>query len=177
MKTPNRVIPIFFAVDDNYAPYLAVAMRSLIDNASPDYQYNIYILIEKLSQESLANLKAMATDNVSVETIDVCAKLDALSDMLHLPHDGLVSGALNLDVDPRPFEGDAGHALFASILASYFNRGGLHAQVSSAKLSDLLDAQKDPASHRDLRVRVTGYSGVFVDIPERLQNDIIERFR
>ena len=84
MKTPNRVIPIFFAVDDNYAPYLAVAMRSLIDNASPDYQYNIYILIEKLSQESLANLKAMATDNVSVETIDVCAKLDALSDMLHL---------------------------------------------------------------------------------------------
>lgn len=99
------------------------------------------------------------------------------NDMLNLPHDGLVSGALNLDVDPRPFEGDAGHGLFASILATYFNRGGLHAQVSCAKRSDLLEAKKDPQSHRDLRVRVTGYSGVFVDICERLQNDIIERFQ
>ncbi len=84
MQNAKPIVPIFFAVDDNYAPYLAVAMRSLIDNASPDYQYNIYILIDKLSSESRANLCAMAKDNVRVETVDVRAKLDALSDMLHL---------------------------------------------------------------------------------------------
>ena len=84
MPPKSPVIPIFFAVDDNYAPYLAVAMRSLIDNASPDYQYNIHILIDKLNDESRTNLLAMATPNVHVELVNVKAKLDALSDMLHL---------------------------------------------------------------------------------------------
>lgn len=99
-----------------------------------------------------------------------------LNDMLALPTDGLLSGALNLDVDPAQFGGEEGRAIFAAVLATYFNRGGLHAQVSALSLSDLLDAQKNPDAHRDLRVRVTGYSGVFVDICERLQNDIIKRF-
>ena len=97
--------------------------------------------------------------------------------MLHLPTDGVLSGALNLDVDPRQFARETGHALFAALLATYFNRGGLHAQVTCANVNDLIDAQKNPHLHRDLRVRVTGYSGVFVDIEKRLQNDIIERLK
>ncbi len=97
--------------------------------------------------------------------------------MLNLPHDGLVSGALNLDVDRAPFQGESGTALFASLLAAYFNQGGLHAQVSALGAKDLIEAQKNPAAYRDLRVRVTGYSGVFVDLCERLQNDVIERFQ
>ena len=84
MQSAKPMIPIFFAVDDNYAPYLAVSMRSLIDNASPDYQYNIYILIDKLNDFNTTVLCNMATDSVSVETINVTKKLDALGDMLHL---------------------------------------------------------------------------------------------
>lgn len=99
-----------------------------------------------------------------------------LNSMLCLPSDGFLSGALNLDVDPKQFSGEEGRALFASILGVYFNRGGLHAQVSATSVEDLRDARKHPENYRDLRVRVTGYSGVFVDIPERLQNDIIARF-
>lgn len=97
--------------------------------------------------------------------------------MLNIPDDGYLSGALNLDVDPKQFEGEAGHALFAAMLAVYFNRGGLHAQVTSVSADDLIDAQKNPHLHRDLRVRVTGYSGVFVDITKSLQDDIIERLK
>ena len=84
MSPTNPIVPVFFAVDDNYAPYLAVAMRSLIDNASPDFQYNIHILIDNLSEQNAAILCGMATDNVQIETVNVKAKLDALSDMLHL---------------------------------------------------------------------------------------------
>lgn len=97
--------------------------------------------------------------------------------MLHLPSDGILSGALNLDVDPRGFAGETGEQLFGALLGTYFNRGGLHAQISCATAEELLDAQQHPEAHRDLRVRVTGYSGVFVDICKRLQDDIIERFR
>ncbi|MBQ9735988.1 MAG: hypothetical protein IJV96_04305 [Clostridia bacterium] len=96
--------------------------------------------------------------------------------MLNLPTDGLLSGALNLDVDPRQFSGENGKAVFAALLAAYFNRGGLHAQVSALSKEALSDAVVHPDAHRDLRVRVTGYSGVFVDICPRLQNDIIKRF-
>ncbi len=99
-----------------------------------------------------------------------------LNAMLHLPSDGVLSGALNLDIDKKDFEGERGLAVFGALLSTYLNSGGLHAQVSSLSREDLVDAQKNPHAHRDLRVRVTGYSGIFVDICEDLQNDIIERF-
>lgn len=80
----SAIIPIFFAVDDNYAPYLAVAMRSLIDNASPNREYHIYILIDRLSKHNEAVLCGMAQHNVTVKTVKVTEKLDMLGDMLHL---------------------------------------------------------------------------------------------
>ena len=30
----KQIIPVFFAVDDGYMPFLAVVMQSLIDNSS-----------------------------------------------------------------------------------------------------------------------------------------------
>ncbi len=83
-KQQRPVVPIFFAVDDCYAPYLAVAIRSLIDNASPDFDYHIHILIDQLSERHRANLTAMANDHVSVNFVNVREKLDALGNILHL---------------------------------------------------------------------------------------------
>ena len=107
------------------------------------------------------------------------AAINGLTAMLNsvacLPADGLLSGACNLDIDPNDFRGEDGHRRFSALLGVYFNKGGLHAQVTSADVCALRDAQKHPQEHRDLRVRVTGYSGVFVDICKKLQDDIIER--
>lgn len=100
-----------------------------------------------------------------------------LNAMLSLPRDGVLSGALNLDINPKDFAGEQGRAVFGALLATYFNRGGLHAQVTSANVEELIDAREHPAEHRDLRVRVTGYSGIFVDICRDLQDDIIERLK
>jgi formate C-acetyltransferase len=100
-----------------------------------------------------------------------------LNSLLKLPHDGLTSGALNLDIDKKQYQGENGKGIFSAILASYFNQGGLHAQVSTSSLDELIDAKKNPHLHRDLRVRVTGYSGIFVDFCEKLQDDVIERWK
>ena len=97
--------------------------------------------------------------------------------MLNIPADGFLSGALNLDIDTKQFEGERGHDLFSQMIAVYFNRGGMHAQVTAVGLEDLLDAQVNPHLHKDLRVRITGYSGIFVDITKPLQDDIIERMK
>lgn len=98
-----------------------------------------------------------------------------LNSMLNIPFENYMSGSLNVDIQPKDFKGENGLEIFSALFGSYFNRGGLHAQVSSANADELIDAQKNPDGHRDLRVRVTGYSGVFVDICQDLQNDIIER--
>ncbi len=93
-----------------------------------------------------------------------------------IPKGGFVSGALNLDINKSEFDSENGRRLFGALLSTHLNLGGLHAQVSAAGAETLRAAQEDPQSYRHLRVRVTGYSGVFVDICKRLQDDIIQRF-
>ena len=44
----NTEIPVFFTIDDGYAPFLAVALRSAIANSSPGRQYRAIVLHEDL---------------------------------------------------------------------------------------------------------------------------------
>ncbi len=39
-----KEIPIFFSVDNSYAPFLAAALRSAIEKSSPDRQYKAIVL-------------------------------------------------------------------------------------------------------------------------------------
>ena len=48
-KMHSSVIPVFFAVDDNYAPFLGVAIHSLLQNASKNYIYSIAKLPDKIN--------------------------------------------------------------------------------------------------------------------------------
>ena len=98
-----------------------------------------------------------------------------LSSMLVHSPDSYMSGALNLDIQKNLYTGEEGVARFSQILSNYFNCGGLHAQVSAISKEELIEAQKNPQLHRDILVRVTGYSGIFVDMCRSLQNDIIAR--
>lgn len=59
----RKIIPIFFATDDNYIPFLAVAIKSLLDNANKGYFYNIHILTDGLKDESIENLKGNMSSN------------------------------------------------------------------------------------------------------------------
>ena len=44
-------IPVFFAVDDNYVPFLAVALESLVAKISEKNFYEIRILYTHLNDE------------------------------------------------------------------------------------------------------------------------------
>ncbi len=80
----KRMIPIFFAVDDNYVPYLAATLESLKDCAANKYFYDINILIEQLSDEHKSNILALAEDNIKITFCDVTQKVRALCSRLHL---------------------------------------------------------------------------------------------
>jgi formate C-acetyltransferase len=52
---------------------------------------------------------------------------------------------------------------------------GRHVQFTPVDANTLRDAQEHPEAYPDLTVKVSGYSAVFVELPEALQNDIIGR--
>ena len=40
----KELIPIFYACDDNFVKYTIVSLHSMIQNASPDFDYRVYVL-------------------------------------------------------------------------------------------------------------------------------------
>ncbi len=67
----QTTVPIFFACNDKYVPYLDVALISLIANTSAENTYRITVLKNEISERNQAILKAHETDNVSIEFFDV----------------------------------------------------------------------------------------------------------
>ena len=66
-------------------------------------------------------------------------------------------------------------ALLAGLIATYFDGCGKHVQFNVVDRATLFDAQEHPEDHRDLLVRVAGYSAFFVELLPNLQNEIIKR--
>ena len=82
MKNEN-VIPIFFAVDDGYIPFLAVSLKSVIDNASEENEYKIKILYTNVSEENMVKIKNYKSQNIDIEFVDVKKQLEAIKDKLY----------------------------------------------------------------------------------------------
>ncbi len=73
------------------------------------------------------------------------------------------------------FETPEGKAAFTAITKTYFRNGGQTLQINVLSREDLLDAQKHPEKHKNLIVRVGGFSEHFINLAEPLQENIIKR--
>ncbi len=80
MNTVRPIIPIFFAIDDDYAPYLSVAITSLIENASKDYAYNIHIIHRELSEENKRRLGRLAREGFEIIFTEMADCLRSITD-------------------------------------------------------------------------------------------------
>ena len=83
-KIYKQKIPICFATDDNYVPFLTVALASLLDNASKENFYKIYVLTSHLSDENINSIKKHEVENCSIEIVHLTKELDKVQDMFHL---------------------------------------------------------------------------------------------
>ena len=61
------------------------------------------------------------------------------------------------------------------LVRAYFRLGGHHVQFNVVDAKTLREAQQEPENHRDLIVRVAGYSDYFNDLGRDLQDEIIRR--
>lgn len=84
--------------------------------------------------------------------------------------------ALDIRVDPALLSTPEGRRNFQALLRGYFDLGGLQVQVNALSAAALCEAQTHPEAHRDLIVRIAGYSAPYVSLPEDLQLEMIERF-
>lgn len=78
----NREIPIFFTIDDSYAPFLAVALNSAIKNANINRKYNAIVLYQDLTNENISKLKTLETENFTITLTPMQANFEALDDRM-----------------------------------------------------------------------------------------------
>ncbi len=83
MAKTTKEIPIFFAVDDGYCPFLAVAIQSLIDNASAENTYLIKILNTDISEENKRKIGKYERENVDIEFVDLNYYIQKVKDKLY----------------------------------------------------------------------------------------------
>jgi formate C-acetyltransferase len=100
------------------------------------------------------------------------AVIQSAAKMDHLRTGGTL---LNMKFVPQMLEGEGGIEKLASLIRTYFRLGGHHIQFNVVSAETLLDAQERPQEHRDLIVRVAGYSDYFCDLGRVLQDEIIAR--
>jgi formate C-acetyltransferase len=82
---------------------------------------------------------------------------------------------LNVRLTPEIFESKGGSRRVASLVRSIVDKQVMHIQFNVVSSDKLLAARKEPEKHRDLVVRVAGYSAYFVNLPQAMQEEIILR--
>lgn len=95
-----------------------------------------------------------------------------MNSVVKLPLQKIFNGAnLNMRFNGRKTSADQLYHL----IKAYFDGGGMQVQFNMVDTATLRDAQKHPEKHRDLFVRVSGYSAEFVGLSEIAQEEIISR--
>lgn len=89
----------------------------------------------------------------------------------------IVGGVLlNQKVNPQTLAKEEDKQKLIMLIRAFFNKlHGYHIQYNVVSRETLIDAQKNPEKHRDLIVRVAGYSAFFNVLSKATQDDIIER--
>jgi formate C-acetyltransferase len=82
---------------------------------------------------------------------------------------------LNEKLDPCYLRGTAGTRILVGLTRGYFAAGGMQVQYNVVDPALLLDAKLHPERHRDLVVRISGYSAYFNDLTEEMKDDLIAR--
>lgn len=108
--------------------------------------------------------------------LDTNGPTAAANSVSKLDHARASNGTLyNMKFSPGALAGDEGLKKFAALIRSYFARKGMHVQFNVVDKETLVDAQVHPENHKDLVVRVAGYSAFFTTLAKESQDNIIAR--
>lgn len=75
----SQVIPIVFSVNEGYAKYLSVAIKSIMNCANFDFEYKIYVLYTDLEEKTIRTLQNLGSSNVQIIFIEVSKEWGRIS--------------------------------------------------------------------------------------------------
>lgn len=90
-------VTLFFASDEKYAPYLSVALVSIVAHANPRRRYHIIVLSNQITDESKKKLLTVtaADDNVDLDIVEMGEKIiDAVKDDKNVLNEDAVTYAI-----------------------------------------------------------------------------------
>ena len=100
----------------------------------------------------------------------------AMNSVTKLPNVLASGGQLfNMKLHPDFLKSEKGKEALIGLLRVFSVKNGWHVQFNVVNADTLRDAQRNPEKHRNLVIRVAGYSAYFVDLDRDLQDDIISR--
>lgn len=119
----------------------------------------------------------MLSDGVSpTQNQDTHGPTAAMKSVARLDHGLCYNGTLyNMKFTPSYFDSESSRKKFASLVDSYFKLDGFHVQFNVVDRETLEDAKMNPLKHRDLIVRVAGYSAYFIELDPFVQDEVIAR--
>ena len=63
----------------------------------------------------------------------------------------------------------------AMLVKSYVDMGGHQLQLNAVNMDKMIDAQSHPENHRQLVVRIWGWSAYFVELDKEYQDHVMKR--
>ncbi len=81
----------------------------------------------------------------------------------------------NLKFHPSALKTASDLRKVAALIKTYMVAGGKHVQFNVVDRATLIDAQRHPENHRNLIVRIAGYSAYFTELTRAIQDDVIGR--
>ncbi len=78
----KKEIPIFFTIDNSYAPYISVAIKSIIENSSKDYDYKIIVLHQELNDENIKKIKSLEENGFEIKFVYMKDGLECITDRI-----------------------------------------------------------------------------------------------
>jgi pyruvate formate-lyase/glycerol dehydratase family glycyl radical enzyme len=94
---------------------------------------------------------------------------------LRIDQDPYQATLMNMKFHPSALQTEEDLRKLSAMIKTYLNRGGKHVQFNVVSKEMLLKAQQDPEQHRDLVVRVAGYSAYFTQLNRAMQDEVIAR--
>jgi formate C-acetyltransferase len=82
---------------------------------------------------------------------------------------------LNVKINPQTVKNDRDLHKLAALIRTYFGQGGHHMQFNVVDRDLLLEAMDQPERHRNLLIRVAGYSDYFTLLSREIQQEILSR--
>jgi formate C-acetyltransferase len=117
------------------------------------------------------------SDGISpVQSLDKNGPTAILKSVVHIDQSKLGNGTLlNMRFHPTVIKQEGGVEKLSQLIKTYFDMGGMQMQINVTSTETLRDAQAHPENHKDLVVRVAGFSVYFVELFKGSQDDVIAR--